>query len=84
MTDPEVVIVKSVGLTRGSIRRLARRAGVKRFSGLVVEEIRASAKMFLSDIIKDAVSYAEYNKCRTLKTDHVLAACRKRGRIIYM
>jgi len=46
------------GITKPSIRRLARRGGVKRISGLIYEETRGVLKVFLENIIRDAVTYA--------------------------
>ncbi|ODM88560.1 Histone H2A [Orchesella cincta] len=40
-----------------AIRRLARRGGVKRISGLIYEETRGVLKVFLENVIRDAVTY---------------------------
>ena len=50
------------GITKPAIRRLARRGGVKRISGLVYEETRSVLKEFLEKIIHDAVTYTEYGR----------------------
>src|ERR1700744_2784641 len=73
--------VRSV--TKGSIRRLARRAGVKRISGLLSEEGRGVLKSFVEGVVRDATAYTEYAKKRTVTTGAVVAALRKRGRAIY-
>ena len=73
--------VRSV--TKGSIRRLARRAGVKRISGLLYEEVRGVLKSFVEGVVRDATAYTEYAKKRTVTTGAVVAALRKRGRAIY-
>ena len=39
------------GITKPAIRRLARRGGVKRLSGLVYEETRGVLKVFLENVI---------------------------------
>ena len=44
------------GITKPAIRRLARRGGVKRISGLIYEETRGVLKVFLENVIRDAVS----------------------------
>ena len=44
------------GITKPAIRRLARRGGVKRISGLVYEETRGVLKVFLENVIRDAVT----------------------------
>ncbi|KAA0155110.1 hypothetical protein FNF31_06178 [Cafeteria roenbergensis] len=48
------------GITKPAIRRLARRGGVKRISGLIYEETRAVLKVFLENVIRDAVTYTEH------------------------
>ncbi|CAH1767300.1 2691_t:CDS:10, partial [Entrophospora sp. SA101] len=47
------------GITKPAIKRLARRGGVKRIFGLVYEETRSVLKVFLEDVIKDAITYTE-------------------------
>ncbi|CAG0904744.1 unnamed protein product [Cyprideis torosa] len=42
------------GITKPAIRRLARRGGVKRISGLIYEETRGVLKVFLENVIRDA------------------------------
>jgi histone H4 len=46
------------GITKPAIRRLARRGGVKRISGLINEETRGVLKGFLENVIRDAVTYS--------------------------
>uniref|UniRef100_A0A8C9YFU7 Histone H4 n=1 Tax=Sander lucioperca TaxID=283035 RepID=A0A8C9YFU7_SANLU len=41
------------GITKPAIRRLARRGGVKRISGLIYEETRGVLKMFLENVWRD-------------------------------
>jgi histone H4 len=48
------------GITKPAIRRLARRGGVKRISGLIYEETRGVLKTFLEGTIRDAVTYTEH------------------------
>jgi hypothetical protein len=44
------------GITKPAIRRLARRGGVKRISGLIYEETRTVLKTFLENVIRDSVT----------------------------
>ena len=53
------------GITTPAIRRLARRGGVKRISGLIYEETRGVLKVFLENVIRDAVTYTEHAKRKT-------------------
>uniref|UniRef100_A0A3Q3GRN4 Histone H4 n=1 Tax=Labrus bergylta TaxID=56723 RepID=A0A3Q3GRN4_9LABR len=54
------------GITKPAIRRLARRGGVKRISGLIYEETRGVLKVFLENVIRDAVTYTEHAKRKTM------------------
>merc|ERR1712203_1157334 len=54
------------GITKPAIRSLARRGGVKRISGLIYEETRGVLKVFLENVIRDAVTYTEHAKRKTL------------------
>jgi hypothetical protein len=40
----------NLGITKPAIRRLARRGGVKRISGLIYEETRGVLKIFLENV----------------------------------
>jgi len=71
------------GVTKGSVRRLARRAGIKRISGLLHEETRGVLKSFVEGVVRDATAYTEYAKKRTVTCGAVVAALRKRGRMLY-
>ena len=51
-----------IGITKPAIRRLARRGGVKRISGLIYEETRGVLKIFLENVIRDSVTYTEHAK----------------------
>eukprot|EP01147_Barroeca_monosierra_P001126 gene1125-4346_t len=54
------------GVTKPAIRRLARRGGVKRISGLIYDETRSVLKTFLENVIRDAVTYTEHTLLVTL------------------
>ena len=71
------------GITKGSVRRLARRAGIKRLSGLLYEEVRGVLKGFVDAVVRDSVAYCEHSKKRTVSTGAVVAALKKRGRMLY-
>lgn len=55
-------ITSRLGITKPAIRRLARRGGVKRISGLIYEETRGVLKIFLENVIRDSVTYTEHAK----------------------
>ena len=68
------------GITKPAIRRLARRGGVKRISGLIYEETRGVLKVFLENVIRDAVTYTEHAKRKTVTAMDVVYALNSRGR----
>jgi len=70
-------------VTKGSIRRLSRRAGIKRISGLIYEEVRGVVKNFVSATVRDATSYCEHAARKTVSALDVVHALKKRGRMIY-
>ena len=72
-----------LGITKPAIRRLARRGGVKRISGLIYEETRALAKMFVHNILLDAVTYMEHAKRHTVTVTDVAFALKRHGRTLY-
>merc|ERR1719230_1960389 len=47
-------------ITKASIRRLARRGGVRRIGGLVYDESRLVVKEFLKEVVRDCVVFAEH------------------------
>ncbi|KAK0132537.1 histone H3 [Merluccius polli] len=71
------------GITKPAIRRLARRGGVKRISGLIYEETRGVLKVFLENVIRDAVTYTEHAKRKTVTAMDVVYALKRQGRTLY-
>ncbi|KAL6698178.1 histone-fold-containing protein [Trichoderma pleuroticola] len=71
------------GITKPAIRRLARRGGVKRISAMVYEETRVALKGFLQGVLKDAVTYVDYRKAKTVTLEDVLHSLKRRGRTLY-
>jgi histone H4 len=71
------------GITKPAIRRLARRGGVKRISGMVYEEIRGVLKTFLKKIIEDAVTLAEHARRKTVTGFDVVYALKINNRTMY-
>ena len=71
------------GITKPAIRRLARRGGVKRISGLIYEETRGVLKVFLENVIKDCVTYTEHAKRKTVTAMDVVYALKRQGRTLY-
>ncbi|KAL8865432.1 MAG: hypothetical protein Q9198_009326 [Flavoplaca austrocitrina] len=87
------------GITKPAIRRLARRGGVKRISAsmylfalpstsyhwrhLIYEETRGVLKTFLESVIRDAVTYTEHAKRKTVTSLDVVYALKRQGRTLY-
>lgn len=67
-----------------SIRRLARRAGVKRISGLTYTHTRQVLKIFLESVIHDAIAYTTHNKSDTITLKAVLYALKRRGYTMFV
>ena len=71
------------GITKPAIRRLARRGGVKRISGLMYEETRNVLKDFLTSVVKDSVTYTDHAKRKTVTAMDVVYALKRQGKTLY-
>ena len=71
-----------LGITKPAIRRLARRGGVKRISGLIYET-RSVLKTFLDGVVRDAVTYTEHAKRKTVTAMDVVYALKRQGKTLY-
>ncbi|XP_030650031.1 histone H4-like [Chanos chanos] len=67
------------GITKPAIRRLACRG----ISGLIYEETRGVLKVFLENVIRDAVTYTEHAKRKTVTAMDVVYALKRQGRALY-
>ena len=72
-----------LGITKPAIKRLARRGGVKRISGLIYEETRNVLKTFLENVVRDAVTYTEHARRKTVTALDVIYALKRQGRALY-
>lgn len=70
-------------LTRGGIRRLARRGGIKRVSGDVYPEIRDFVDHFLNTVVKDSAIMAEHARRKTITAMDIIYALKRCGRALY-
>ena len=71
------------GITKPAIRRLARRGGVKRISGLIYDETRMYLKGFLTDILRDSRTYCEHAHRQTVKPIDIVYALKRQGKTLY-
>ncbi|KAA6398295.1 MAG: putative histone H4 [Streblomastix strix] len=71
------------GITKPAIRRLARRGGVKRISNLIYDETRVILKLFLESVIRDAVTYTEHARRKTVTAMDIVYSLKRQGRTLY-
>uniref|UniRef100_UPI00398EB326 histone H4-like n=1 Tax=Pristiophorus japonicus TaxID=55135 RepID=UPI00398EB326 len=71
------------GITKPAICHLARRGRVKRISGLIYEETRGVLKVFLENVIRDAVIYTEHANRKTVTAMDVVYALKQQSRTLY-
>ena len=71
------------GITKPAIRRLARRGGVKRISGLIYDETRNVLKTFLENVLRDSITYTEHARRKTVTAMDIVYALKRQGRTIY-
>lgn len=71
------------GITKSAIRRLARRGGVKRISGLVYPEVRAILQVFLQCVLQDTICYTTHAHRKTVTALDVVYALKRQGRTLY-
>lgn len=76
-------VSENTALTRGGIRRLARRGGVKRISDGVYNETRDFVDYFLNIVVKDAAVFCENAKRRTITAMDIIYALKRSGRTLY-
>jgi histone H4 len=79
----KVVSANSAAVSQGSIRRLARRAGVKRISTPVYADIRSVLHTFVETTVKHATALTEYQKKKTVSASDIINALRKQGKALY-
>lgn len=72
-----------MGLTKPDIRRLARKAGVKRISVDTYDEARTALTSFLRTILKDVGVITEGARRMTVTVPDVLMALKRNGRTLY-
>jgi histone H3 len=70
------------GITKSAITRLLRRAGIKRISGEVYEHIRSVLKVYLENLLRDAVTFMEHARRKTLQLQDVNAVLELRGQTV--
>src|SRR5437868_1844917 len=67
------------GITKPAIRRLCRRAEVLRINGMVYEEIRGIMKVYMEEILRNAVTFTEHDRRKTVQEEDLDAALEVMG-----
>ncbi|CAK3925828.1 histone H4 [Lecanosticta acicola] len=71
------------GVTKGDIRRLARRGGVKRISGMIYDETRTTLRRHLEMLLKDIAAVVQVAGRKTVCVSDVVFVLNRLGRPIY-
>lgn len=72
------------GITKPAVRRLSRRAGIKRISGTLYEETRSHLKTFLESVIRDSTVYTEHAKRKTVTVNDVVYGLKNNKMKLYL
>lgn len=70
------------GITKGAIRRLARRGGVKRIAFQVYEYSREVLVSFMDKLLRDALTYTEHSGRKTVTNMDVILAMKRQGKAL--
>ncbi|KAF2488228.1 histone-fold-containing protein [Neohortaea acidophila] len=71
------------GVTKGDIRRLARRGGVKRISSTIYDELRTALRAHLEQVLKQVVAVTEGTGRKTVATSDVVFCLNRMGHTLY-
>jgi histone H4 len=71
-------------INKPSLRRLARRGGVKRINSGVYEAANAALKVFLENVLRDSITHTEYCKRKTVTTTDVVQGLARQGIRLYV
>lgn len=71
------------GVTKPAVRRLCRRAGIKRISGLMYLNVRFELKKFLEKTLFDAMIYTDHARRKTVTANDVVYALKRQGKQLY-
>ena len=70
-------------ITNGGIKRLARRAGIKRISSDSFGSIREYYERFLEKLVNNSVSYCDSGRRKVIQPQDVVYALKLQGRNLY-
>ena len=72
-----------MSITNSSIRRIARRGGVKRINRYIYDQARVYLKDFLVQTIRDSIIYMDHAKRSSLSAMDVIYALKRKNRTLY-
>lgn len=81
--NPKAVKEFGANLKKTTIRKLARRGGVKRISNSVYKGVREAAEKIMKTLVRDASVYADGCKRKTVTAMDVVFALKKNGKTLY-
>lgn len=64
------------GLTKGAIRRICQRSGIKRISGIVYEEVRKTVEDYTHELMGFGLCYTKHRRKETLINTDIVYATR--------
>lgn len=70
-------------ITKGDLRRIARRAGCERMAAEIYNQTREALRVFLQGVLNDTIVYTDHAKRKTVITNDVLHSLRRRNTIMY-
>ena len=70
------------GITKPALRRLARRAGVKRISNPIYGDSRTLLKVFIDSVIYYAIMYKDCLGRKTISLKDIVMALKRRGNML--
>lgn len=70
------------GIGAPSIRRVAHRGGVKRITAHSITLTREVLQRWLNLVVRDAVTYTEHARRKTVQTSDILYALKRQGRTL--
>lgn len=73
----------SNAISKGSVRRLCRRAGIKRISGELYESVRKDCRDFVTKIVTGAITYCQHSRRRTIILPDMLNSFKIHNQYIY-
>lgn len=71
------------GITKPALRRLARRGGVKRISGLMYTETRLVIENWLKSLISKTTMFTDHARRKTVTAMDVVYALKQQGNTLY-